>query len=68
MKAAPVTAAAFPLVSVMVSTLASFTPTEGGAKLFATVSPASTVSEAFAAVVFAPALAEVSAPMASVLL
>ena len=62
--AAPVTAVAFGLVSVIVSTLVSLVPTEAGAKLFVTVSP-STASDALAAAVFAPAFAVVSAPRRS---
>ena len=68
MKAAPVTAVAFGLVSVMVSTLASLVPIEAGANAFATVSAPSTVSVALAAAVLAPALVVVSAPIAIELL
>src|SRR5438105_2481184 len=63
-KAAPVTAAAFGFVSVMVSTDVSFVPMDAGANAFATASPVATVSVSLAPAVFAPALAEVSAPMA----
>ena len=66
--AAPVTAAAFGLVSVMVSTLASLEPMEAGVKLFATVRPPSTVSDAFAAAAFAPALVVITPPTGIVLL
>ncbi len=65
--AAPVTAVAFGLVSVMVSTLGSLVPIAPGVNDLATVSVASVVSVALAATVFAPALVEVTAPMASVL-
>ncbi len=66
MNAAPFTATAFPLVSVIVTTLVSPVPMEAGANAFATVSPESTVSVALAGAVFEPALAEVTAPAASV--
>ena len=68
MNAAALIAVVFGLVSVIVSTAASFVPIELGAKDFATASPLSTVSDAFAAIVFAPALAVVNPPIAMVLL
>ena len=54
MKAAPVTAVAFALVSVIVRTDVLPVPIEAGAKDFATVRPFSTVSVAFAAAVLRP--------------
>ena len=68
MNAAPVAATAFGLVSVMVRTEVSLVPIDAAANAFATESAAFTVSEAFAAAVLAPALAEVSAPAAIELL
>src|SRR5438128_11555664 len=65
--AAPVTAVAFGLVSVIVSTLVSFVPIELGVNAFATVSPARTLSVALAAAVLTPAFVVVSPPAASVL-
>ena len=65
--AAPVTAVAFALVSVMVSTLVSFVPIELAEKDFAAVSGESTVNVADAAAVFEPALPEVTAPAPMVL-
>jgi hypothetical protein len=67
-KAAPVTALAFGLLSVMVSTDASLVPTEAGVNDLAAVRPVRTVSVALAAAVLAPPLAVVTAPAASVLL
>src|SRR6185503_5420075 len=65
-KATPVTAAAFGLVSVTVSTLVPLVPMEPGVNASATVRPESTVSVAAAGAVLAPALPEVSAPAAIV--
>ncbi len=65
--AAPVTAVAFGLLSVIVSTEVALVPIEAGAKPFATVSPPRTVRVAFAAAVFAPAFVVVSPPAAIVL-
>src|SRR5438045_2254285 len=65
---APVTAAAFGLVSVIVSTLVSLVPIEPGVNDLATGSPLATVSVSLAAAVLAPALALVRPPMAMVLL
>ena len=61
------TALAFGLVSVIVSTEVSLVPIEAGVKLFATPRPPRTVSVAFAAAVLGPALAVVSTPLAMVL-
>ena len=66
--AAPVTAVAFGLVSVMMRTLVSLVPIELGANAFATVSPPRTLRVAFAAAVLAPAFAVSTAPAAIVLL
>src|SRR5438128_1915522 len=66
--AAPVTAVAFGLVSVMVSTLVSFVPIELGANAFATVSPPRTLRFALAAAVLAPAFPVSTAPAAIMLL
>ncbi len=65
-KAAPVTALALPLVSVIVSTLGSPVPMAGGVNVCATERPDSTLSVALAGAVFAPALADVTAPAAIV--
>ena len=67
-KAAPVTAVAFALVSVIVNTLASLVPMELGANDLATVSAPSTVSDPLTAPVFAPAFVLVMPPPAMVLL
>src|SRR5438477_174327 len=67
-KAAPVIAAAFGFVSVIVSTLVSLVPIEPGVKDLATVSAFRTVRLAFAAAVLAPAFVVVSAPAAIELL
>ena len=62
MKATPVTSVAFGLVSVTVSTLATFVPTVAGAKDLAAVRPPRTVIVAFAAAVEDPPFAVESAP------
>jgi len=61
-KAAPVTAVAFGLVSVIVRTLASPVPTELGAKALPTARPESTLKTAVPATALEPAFAEVSDP------
>src|SRR2546430_12355561 len=61
-------ATAFGFVSVIVRTLVAFAPIDAGEKAFATVSCASTLSDAFAAAVFAPAFVVVRPPAAMVLL
>ena len=66
--AAPVIAVAFGFVSVIVRTLASLVPMDAGAKALATVSPLSTVIDALAAAVLAPAFVVVRPPIAMVLL
>ncbi len=67
MKAAPATAVPLPLVSVIVSTLASPVAIEDGPNALATVSAPSTVSDAFAAVVLDPALPVVMKPIGNAL-
>ena len=62
-----VTAAPLEFVSVIVSTLVSFVPPLGGVNDFATLSGEKTVSDALAATVFAPALIEVTEPIARAL-
>ena len=66
MNAAPVTAAPFGLVSMIVITLVSPVPIDAGAKLFEIVSVFATMSVSLAAVVLEPALPVVSAPAAIV--
>jgi hypothetical protein len=66
-KAAPVTAVAFGLVSVMVSVEVPPVPMVASAKAFVAERPASTSSVALAAAVLEPALVVVSPPAAMVL-
>src|SRR5262249_39843996 len=63
-----VAAVVFGFVSVIVTTLVSFVPIEAGANALAAVIVERTASDELAATVFEPALAVVTAPIASVLL